>query len=106
MMVRREIAQSPRETGARSHEAGLPRLGVTKGVRPLRGDSPRGLAPLEEWARQDSEPSLRREGGILETVCWPTEWWARLPGRRATASRLVAAANPRLEQKRSWIMRV
>ena len=69
MTVRGEIAQSPCETGGRRREAGLPRLEVTKGVRPLRGDSPRGLAPLEEWARKDSEASLRREGGILETVC-------------------------------------
>ena len=44
----------------------LPRLGVPKGVCPLRGDVPRGLAPLEEWARQASEPSLRREGSILK----------------------------------------
>ncbi len=79
----------------------LPRLGVPKGVCPLRGDVPRGLAPLEEWARQASEPSLRREGGILE------EYVDRPIGEPAcldaglTASRLVVAANPRLQQKRS-----
>ena len=56
---------------------------------------------MEEWARQASEPSLRREGGILE------EYVDRPIGEPAcldaglTASRRVVAANPRLQQKRS-----
>ena len=69
MTVRSEIAQSLRETGARSREAGQrPAWEFRRGCAPFGGFY-KGAAPLQEWARQASEPSLRREGGILETVC-------------------------------------
>jgi hypothetical protein len=43
------------------------------GVRPLRGDSTRGLAPLYEWARQAPEPSLRgREAYLKQYVDRPS----------------------------------
>jgi hypothetical protein len=31
----------------------------------IRGDFPRGLGSLKEWARQTSEPSLHREGAYV-----------------------------------------
>ena len=62
MTVRREIAQSPSETGARSREAGQPpawefRRGCAPfgGIRPLVGGGEAGFR---------AEPA--REGGILE----------------------------------------
>jgi len=70
MTVRRKIAQSLRETGARSREAGQrPAWEFRRGCAPFGGILQGGWPPLQEWARQASEPSLRREGGILETVC-------------------------------------
>jgi len=108
-----------------------------------------GLPPLCEYAR-DSPPSphyswrfvaksrsrqarqargAAREEGILETVCWPTERRARLPGRRANrvqvrrhrACEIERPLHdrgakkdfyngfwlpfPPLQQKRSWMMR-
>ena len=63
MMVRREIAQSPRETGTRSREGGRE-------------------AYLKLYVNRPSgEPACLDVG--------------------PAASRLVAAANPRLQQKRS-----
>ena len=41
------------------------RRGVSSFVGILQG----GWSPCEEWARQDLEPTLQREGGIRETVC-------------------------------------
>jgi len=46
MTVRREIAQSLRETGARSREAGQRPAWSSEGDARLSGDFTRGLAPL------------------------------------------------------------
>jgi hypothetical protein len=47
----------------------IPRLGVPKGVCPLRGDSTRGPGPLVRVGEADFWAEPTREGGILETVC-------------------------------------
>jgi hypothetical protein len=56
--VRREIAQTPREAGAGSREAGNTPPGSSEGAVPLPENfSYKGLAPLEEWARRAPEAS-------------------------------------------------
>ena len=76
------------------------RLGVPKGVCPLRGDSTRGLGPLVRVGEAGSRAEPARKGGILEQDV------DRLSGEPAclddgpSASRLVVAANPRLQQTR------
>ena len=56
-------------TPTRSREAETDAWGFPKGVRPLRGDRTRGLAPFVGAHEAGFRPSGRREEGILETVC-------------------------------------
>jgi len=83
MTVRGEIAQSPRETGARSREAGQHhawefRRGCASFVGILQG----GWHPCRSG--RGRLQSRAHEGGRHPwTGCWPTERRARLPGRRA-----------------------
>ena len=109
---------------ARSREAGRalpgsseegvpPSWGFSKGAGPL-------LGPLEEWARQASEPSLRRKGGILEQdvdrgaasplgercvalACarWSAIRWLARESDTLAGSQLSGRLLSRLQQKRS-----
>jgi len=72
MTVRREIAQSPCETGARGSGDWLRRLGRC-------------------LSRSQNGDSRQKEGRQSPTICWRTERRARLPGRRATALAKLSA---------------
>ena len=100
MTVRREIAQSPRETGARSREAGLcPAWEFRRGCAPFVGILQGGWPPCRSGrGKPQSQAYDGREAYLKQYV-------DRLSGEPAcldaasTASRLVVAANPRLQQK-------
>jgi hypothetical protein len=69
MTVRREIAQSPCETGARSREAGQhPAWEFRRGCAPFVGILQGGWPPCKS-GEAGSRAEAAREGGILETVC-------------------------------------
>jgi len=65
----RNRAVAKRDGRAESRGGVTPRLGVPKGVRPLRGDSTRGWAPLVRVGEAGSRAAPAMEGGILEAVC-------------------------------------
>ncbi len=69
MTVRREIAQSPRETGARSREAGQRPAGSSEGGVPPSWGFYKGAGPLVRVGEAGFRAEPTREGGILETVC-------------------------------------
>ena len=58
-----------------------------------------GSSRNREVANARRASGAAREGGILETVCRPTERRARPLGRVKAMARLVVAANARLQQK-------
>ena len=69
-----------------------PRLGVPKGVCPLRGDSTRGLGPLVRVGEAGSRAEPAREGGILEQDVDRLSGEPACPDAGPSASRCVATA--------------
>ena len=60
------VREGGRDRRAEPRGGVTPRLGVPKGVCPLRGDSTRGLGPLVRVGEAGSRAEPAREGGILE----------------------------------------
>ena len=76
---------------------GLPRLGVPKRVRPLRGDFYKGAGPLVRVGEAGFWAEPTRKRGILEQdVDRPSGEPSRVDAVKH-AARLVVAANPRLQ---------
>jgi hypothetical protein len=69
MTVRREIAQSPSEIGARSREAGIAPPGSSEGGVPPSWGFYKGAGPLVRVDEAGFWAEPARAGGILETVC-------------------------------------
>jgi hypothetical protein len=63
--VRREIAQSPRKTGARSREAGQHSAWEPEGGAPPSWGFYKGAGPLIRVGEADSRAEPARKGGIL-----------------------------------------
>src|SRR6185436_13012652 len=67
--VRHETAETPRETSARSREAGLAPPGSSEGGAPPSWGFYKGAGPLVRVGEAGFWAEPTREGGILEAVC-------------------------------------